>query len=186
MLKFLDVAVVTEEIPTEISLAIELTKCPHNCPGCHSPQLQQDIGSEVAPELIDLLLRHNPLITCIVLMGGDNDHAAVAKIADYIRSKNVKAAMYSGDDIIDKSLISHLDYYKVGGYKHEFGPLNSRSTNQHLYQIVNGQLNDITHLFWKSDKIVEISPEAIHEMDESVKNFNEGKVSEPIKEFKNV
>ena len=161
MLKFLDVAVVTEEIPTEISLAIELTCCPHHCEGCHSPQLQQDQGGEVNGGLIDLLLAHNPLITCIVLMGGDADHEAVAQIADYIRSKNIKAAMYSGDDIIDKNLISHLDYYKVGSYKHEMGPLNNRGTNQHLYEIVNNELKDITYLFWKGDKIVEIPEENI-------------------------
>jgi hypothetical protein len=107
--------------------------------------------------LIDLLLTHNPNITCIVFMGGDNDHEAVGRIADYIRSKNIKAAMYSGDDIIDKNLISHLDYYKVGSYKHEMGPLNSRGTNQHLYEIVNNELKDITYLFWKGDKIVEIT-----------------------------
>src|SRR5574344_144655 len=161
MLKFLDVAVVTEEIPTEISLAIELTCCPHHCEGCHSPQLQQDQGGEVNNELIDLLLKHNQNITCIVFMGGDNDHEAVGRIADYVRSKNIKAAMYSGDDIIDKRLVPHLDYYKVGSYKHEMGPLNNRGTNQHLYEIVNNELKDITYLFLKTDNIVEIPEENI-------------------------
>jgi anaerobic ribonucleoside-triphosphate reductase activating protein len=180
MLKFLDVAVVTEEIPTEISLAIEITNCPHRCEGCHSPQLQEDQGGEVNSRLIDLLLQHNPLITCIVLMGGDADHKAVAEIADYIRSKKVKAAMYSGDDLIDKDLISHLDYYKVGSYQKSFGPLNHRGTNQHLYSIANGKLNDITYLFWGKDNIVDVDSQAVKQMDEAVNNFKDGKVSEPI------
>ena len=55
--------------------------------------------------------------------------------------------MYSGDDEIDKSLAAVLDYYKVGSWMPERGPLNSTTTNQKLYRIVGDNLVDITFKF---------------------------------------
>ena len=37
------VQVVFEEIPDEVTLAIEITNCPGMCVGCHSPWLRGDI-----------------------------------------------------------------------------------------------------------------------------------------------
>lgn len=175
MLKFIDVAVVTEEIPTEISLAVEITNCPHKCEGCHSPQLRENIGTLLSSDAMDFLLKKYPYISCFLFMGGDSDHKSIAKAADYIRSKGYKTAMYSGDDVIDKELMSHLDYYKVGSYQKAHGPLNWKSTNQHLYAIYDEKLNDITYMFWKNEDVVDISS-----MDRVINNFKDGKVSNPI------
>ena len=57
--------------------------------------------------------------------------------------------MYSGDDNIDINLFYNLDYYKIGSYKEELGPLNKKTTNQKLYRIINKQPEDITYRFWK-------------------------------------
>jgi hypothetical protein len=32
-----------------------------------------------------------------------------------------------------------LDYYKIGPYVPQFGPLNSTTTNQHMYKRVNNE-----------------------------------------------
>ena len=164
-IKFIDAAVVTEEIPSEITLAVEITNCPHKCVGCHSPQLQENIGNILNSRTIDWLIDQNKFITCFCFMGGDADHTEVARLADYIRSKNIKTAMYSGDDFIDKSLLPHLDYYKVGSYQKGYGPLKSRGTNQRLYSIVDDVPHDITYMFWSGETI-------------------DAKVSEPLDESK--
>jgi anaerobic ribonucleoside-triphosphate reductase activating protein len=38
---------------------------------------------------------------------------------------------------------------KVGSYKHEYGGLKSKTTNQRLYHNINGKAEDITSRFWR-------------------------------------
>lgn len=44
MLKYVDARVVFQEIPDEITLAINISNCPCHCKGCHSQYLAEDIG----------------------------------------------------------------------------------------------------------------------------------------------
>ncbi len=46
MLKFYNYDVVCQEIPDEVTLAVNITGCPNRCEGCHSPWLWED-GGEV-------------------------------------------------------------------------------------------------------------------------------------------
>lgn len=80
-------------------------------------------------------------------MGGDANHKDIIALCDYIHSLGLKTAMYSGDDTIDLDLVNKLDYYKVGSYQEELGPLDSPATNQRLYRVVDGELKDITYWF---------------------------------------
>ena len=57
MLKYFDKAIVFQEIPDEVSLAINITNCPHRCKNCHSPYLRENIGTELTYEELDLLLK---------------------------------------------------------------------------------------------------------------------------------
>ncbi len=151
-MKYSGYAVVMQEIPDEISLALEITNCPHHCKNCHSPYLRENIGTELTEEEIDRLITKNPKVTCILFMGGDKSHKEIAKMADYIHNKynySYLVGMYSGDDLIDGELLTHLDYYKVGSYCEERGPLTNPLTNQHLYQILVGNIQDITYKFWR-------------------------------------
>lgn len=150
-MKYLDTAIVFQEIPDEITLAIEITNCPHRCKDCHSPQLRNDIGNILNETEIDRLILLYPYISCVCFMGGDSNHGEIIHLSNYIHNKysNIQVAMYSGDDEIDNRLINTLNYYKVGSYKKEFGPLNNKNTNQHLYKInSNNRLIDITNRFW--------------------------------------
>ncbi len=153
MTKYCDFAVVFQEIPDEITLAIEITNCPHRCAECHSPWLRDDIGSVLDDQHLQEMLDRYPYVTCVGLMGGDADHKDIVRIANWVHENtDKKVAMYSGDEEIDDILIPVLDYYKVGPYIKEKGPLDNKNTNQRLYYIKNNILTDITYKFIKDIK----------------------------------
>lgn len=154
MTKYTDSAVVFQEIPDEITLAIEISNCPHKCKHCHSPRLRKNIGKELTNEELDRLIEAHPGITCVCFMGGDADHKEISFLAIHLKQKypDIKRAMYSGDEEIDQNLVFILDYYKVGPYIEQFGPLNKATTNQKLYKIKNLSLIDITFKFWPKAK----------------------------------
>ena len=56
MIKYYNTEVVFEEIPDEVTLAFNITNCQHNCPGCHSPYLRENIGNELNFKVIDELI----------------------------------------------------------------------------------------------------------------------------------
>lgn len=151
MLKFVDFDIVFQEIPDEVTLAINLSNCPHQCAGCHSPQLQQNIGKELnEATLSDLLCRYEKSITCVCFMGGDATPDEVSRLADFVRQKwdrQIKTAWYSGcESLSKKTLANSFDFIKLGPYIESLGGLNSKTTNQRLYRIENDILNDITML----------------------------------------
>lgn len=149
MLKYIDIAIVMQEIPDEISLAFEITNCPHRCENCHSSHLQADIGYPLTNSVLDQAFNTKG-VSNILLMGGDADHQDIKRIAEYIhKNSSLKVSLYSGDDEIDLDLKPYLDYYKIGHYDKEKGPLNKETTNQKLYKIVNNRLINITKKFWK-------------------------------------
>lgn len=150
-LRYLTSMVVFQEIPDEITLSLNITNCPFKCEGCHSPELRENIGTELTVAKAIELVNKNPYITCLCFMGGDAQHEEIIKLSKELRGNflNLKLAMYSGREEINPRLIPHLDYYKVGPWITEKGPLNSRTTNQKLYKIENGELVDITHKFWR-------------------------------------
>ena len=77
--------IVFQEIPGEVTLALNLSNCPCHCPGCHSQHLWEDIGEPLDEELLDSLIsRYKGLITCVCFMGGDADPAEVLRLAEYI------------------------------------------------------------------------------------------------------
>ena len=159
MIKFVpeDTSVVFAEIPDEICLAINLSCCPHHCPGCHSPYLQEDYGNILDEGVIDTLIERNKGITCVLFMGGDNDKYELCQLAAHVEMKyGYKTAWYSGEVSLDFMQVGwYFDYIKVGPYVKELGPLNNPNTNQRLYKI--GKFydqhqittEDITNKFWK-------------------------------------
>lgn len=157
MLKSVGVNIVFSEIPGELTVAIELSKCPHKCPGCHSEWLQEDVGSKFGiKQLDDILMRYHGF-TCICFMGGDNDHASINKLAAHIREKkpNLKIGWYSGDDTLPNDVdMANFDYIKIGHYDKEKGGLDSKTTNQCLFRIKeNGKvLDDLTYKFWRDNE----------------------------------
>jgi len=139
--------IVFQEIPGEVTLALNLSNCPCHCPGCHSQHLAQDIGEVVTEELLDSLTgRYKGLITCVAFMGGDADPEEVAKWAQYVRP--LKTAWYSGRMHMPRDEKA-FDYVKLGPYIEELGGLKSEKTNQRLYKREDDSWKDITASFWR-------------------------------------
>lgn len=64
----------------------------------------------------------------------------------------IKVAWYSGRQELSKDVdVANFDFIKLGPYQEEKGPLDNPNTNQGFYQVVNGELVDITHKFWKHE-----------------------------------
>lgn len=153
MLKYVDAKVVFAEVPDEVTLAINISNCPCQCKGCHSSYLAQDIGTELTFNEIRKLVKKNSGVSCIALMGGDAEPKRINDLASFIMHHYpVKIAWYSGRQELSNSIdLFNFDYIKLGPYKEEFGPLNSRTTNQRFYKVNGGELVDITSKFWKHE-----------------------------------
>lgn len=154
MLKYVNTGIVFQEIPDEVTLSINISRCPCRCPGCHSQYLWQDIGTPLTPMVMDSLIRdYGTDITCICLMGGDAEPAYVNMLARHIHREHptLKVAWYSGRSRIPSSVTrADFDYIKLGPYIEHLGCLKSRTTNQRLYKrAVGDDFMDITYRFWK-------------------------------------
>ena len=76
-MKYVDTKIVFQELPNEITLAINISGCPCACIGCHSSYLSQDIGESLTKEALQQLIRKNKGITAILFMGGDANPAYI-------------------------------------------------------------------------------------------------------------
>lgn len=153
--------IVFEEVPDEVTLAIEITNCPGMCEGCHSPWLREDIGEELTVEKLNELIDKNKGITCVCFMGEGKDPEALKRLAFGIHLRSdypYKVALYSGRDFVEEEYDQYFDYIKVGPYVEKFGPLNKETTNQRLYEVekisgtdfaVETIRRDITYKFWR-------------------------------------
>lgn len=64
----------------------------------------------------------------------------------------IKVAWYSGRQELSKEIdINNFDFIKLGPYQEENGPLNNPNTNQKFFQVVDGELIDITYKFWNNE-----------------------------------
>lgn len=154
MLKYVDTKVVFAEIPDEITLATNISGCPCNCKGCHSSYLAKNIGEPLDLQHLTNLIDSNKGITCVCIMGGDANPSEVDDIAQDIKEyyPELKVGWYSGRQELSKDIeLGNFDYIKLGPYIEEFGPLNSKTTNQRFYKVSDGELVDITSRFWKHE-----------------------------------
>lgn len=137
-MKYVNTDIVFQEVPDEVTLAINISNCPCRCPGCHSKYLWADQGEELTPAVInDFMSQYGTSITCIALMGGDAEPESVNSIASYIRSAfpGIKTAWYSGRTKLSPEIDTDLlNYYKIGPYLSHLGPLSSPTTNQRIYR----------------------------------------------------
>ena len=153
MLKYVDNKVTFSEVPDEISLCINISNCPCQCKGCHSSYLAQDIGTELTFNEVRKLIKKNSGISCIAFMGGDSEPKRIDALASFVTNHyQLKVAWYSGRQELSKDInLEWFNYVKLGSYKEEFGPLNSRTTNQRFYKVSDGELINITSKFWKHE-----------------------------------
>ena len=155
MLRYVDTDIVFQEIPDEVTLAVNLSGCPCRCPGCHSKHLWGDVGEPLTADAVECMLDHGPKgVTCLSLMGGDAQPSEVNALAGNLRSRfpRLHLAWWSGRTLLSPAVsLSNFDYIKLGPYLSHLGPLKSPRTNQRLYRVDGGRLNDITSRFWKNN-----------------------------------
>ncbi|MDR1679577.1 MAG: anaerobic ribonucleoside-triphosphate reductase activating protein [Prevotellaceae bacterium] len=155
MLRLASYDIVFQEIPDEVTLALNLSGCPNRCTGCHSPHLQEDTGKALNEKVLENLLeKYGNAVTCICFMGGDGFPEEVLKLAQFIRRRGeiffaLKTAWYSGKPELYKDAELYFDYIKTGKYMKELGGLNVPTTNQRLYKIENKTMINITNKFYK-------------------------------------
>ena len=153
MLHYIDTDIVFQELPDEVTLAVNLSGCPCRCPGCHSTHLWNEGGEVLDGETVECMLsRQKQEVTCLSLMGGDAQPQEVNNLAHWLRQRHPKLhiAWWSGRTLLSPQVsLSNFDYIKLGPYLRHLGPLKSRTTNQRLYRVVDGTLHDITSRFWR-------------------------------------
>lgn len=153
-MKYYNYDIVFQEIPDEVSLAVNITNCPNHCEECHSKHLWDDIGAPLTEESLDALTaKYKNLITCVCLMGGDGDANTVANLLRHVQQHSkLKTAWYSGRTAVPERL-DCFNYLKLGPYIRQKGGLKSKNTNQRLYKVANNQLEDITARFWRDGEM---------------------------------
>lgn len=129
-----------------MTLSLSISNCQGKCPGCHSPELRCNIGTELTNEKLDELITKNSGISCVLLLGEGNDKEELIRVAERVRNHwKLAVALYSGRDSVEEDVWEAFDYVKIGRYVASLGPLNKVTTNQRLYK----SRKDITNLFWK-------------------------------------
>ncbi len=138
-LKIYSYDIVCQEVPDEISLALNISGCPNHCEGCHSPWLWGDEGERMTEELLEgLISKYGRAITCVCFMGGDAAPEEIENAAKFIKAEfpGLKTAWYSGKAVLPEGVdIKALDFLKLGPYIEALGGLKSPTTNQALYKI---------------------------------------------------
>ncbi|MBR3303512.1 MAG: anaerobic ribonucleoside-triphosphate reductase activating protein [Bacteroidales bacterium] len=139
MLKCYNFDIVCQEIPEEVTLAINISGCPNRCKGCHSPWLWKDEGVPLDENFLSLLVeKYLSGITCVCFMGGDQAPEVINSLAAFVKEKfsGLKTAWYSGLEQIPKSIgILNFNFIKIGPYIEGLGGLRSAQTNQKLYRV---------------------------------------------------
>lgn len=149
MLKYWSYDIVCQEIPDEITLAVNITGCPNRCLGCHSPWLWDDVGIPLTPRGLEgIMATYLRAITCVCFMGGDADPKEVEVLAGTVKKINpsLKTAWYSGRQKIEKNIdLLKFNFIKLGPYIKSLGGLREQGTNQQLYRILpTGQMEKIS------------------------------------------
>lgn len=141
MLKCYSYDIVCQEIPDEITLAVNISCCPNRCPGCHSPWLWEDSGEVMDEQMLEALVgRYSSAVTCFCFMGGDAEPFEVERLARWIRSAypHLRTAWYSGRENVPEGFdVNVMDFIKTGPYIADRGGLKSPETNQALYRIAS-------------------------------------------------
>ena len=163
-MKYLNTMITFSEFPDEISLCINISNCHFHCPGCHSPELWEDVGTELNYKELHHLIANNKGITLVGFMGGQPEE--INLLAEYVKNIDtpLKVGWYWGGEVLpfDYINIENFDYIKLGPYNKELGGLDNPNTNQRMYQYslyfsdCNTELGigwkDITYKFWKHGK----------------------------------
>lgn len=154
------------EIPDKLSLCISLGNCQNRCPGCHSPELQKKVDNLMS---LDKVVEYaeeyvSKGANAICIMGGLDNGVSLPALEALIKALSdiAPVGIYhaSVTDVFDNN--PYLTWLKTGIYINSLGGLESKNTNQRMYQRsliysiqkkegINTTLSwdDITYKFWE-------------------------------------
>lgn len=145
-------AVTLREVPKHISLVLNISQCPFRCTGCHTPELQDSSGVFLSIDLLDQLINENEGITVVTFMGGNQFTQELIDLLLHVKHRGLKTCLYTGSDKVSISILSLLDYIKLGKYKENLGGLESKRTNQRFINIINGKV--LNNKFWPKEHLI--------------------------------
>ena len=153
-LKYLGYSIVFQEVPDEVTLAINISGCPHKCEGCHSKYLWEYEGNYISDDLDDLIEKYKGLITCVCFMGGDQNQIELLELLRKVQQYRLKTALYTGLNLVSNlslRIVGNLNYLKVGHYDDKLGGLDNPTTNQRMlkWNYSTMKWDDITYKFQK-------------------------------------
>ena len=153
-LKYLGYSIVFQEVPDEVTLAINISGCPHKCEGCHSKYLWEYEGNYISDDLEKLTQQYEGLITCVCFMGGDQNQIDLLGLLKTVQKYGLKTALYTGLGLVSNlsiRILGNLNYLKTGKYDSSLGGLDSPTTNQNMFKwnYSTGQWDNITYKFQK-------------------------------------
>lgn len=135
MLRYANYCMTFREVPDEISLCINISGCKIRCMGCHSRYLWDEIGQYLDVSALKSLIGIHNGISCVCLMGGDHEFESILELGKAIKKFGLKAAWYSGKDILEDEALEVFDYIKLGRFIESLGGLDSPVTNQKMLKI---------------------------------------------------
>lgn len=148
-MRYVSHQVVFQEIPEEISLSFLVSGCGLRCPGCHSSDSWQGERGIVLDEIEikQQLDQFDGYISNVLFMGGEWEPDTFLKLAEIIKKYGKKVSLYTGQELanLPQSILDVLDFVKTGPYISNLGGLNSKTTNQRLYDLSNGKI--LNHFF---------------------------------------
>lgn len=145
-----ETSVVFQELPDNISLTFSITGCGKQCPGCHSPHLQDSKNGEelTVGKFRKHIEQYRKHITAIIFFGGDLFKKEILELIKIAKQEyGLLVCLYSGFDEIDSDIFKKLDYVKLGDYRERLGGLISKNTNQIMFDL--NKKEEINYKFYK-------------------------------------
>lgn len=149
-----------QELPNMVAFYVQFSECMIRCDGCHSDYLWGKYDNRKS--LLWLLAKANNAkdmgADAVILFGDINNQISVIDLNILCKelSKILPICIYSGADSIERSLgsfdtLKYIKWIKLGHYSKTAGPLDSKTTNQHMYLVEAGGLKDITKNLFQKD-----------------------------------
>ena len=145
-MRYTNIQVVLQEVPTEITLALSIHGCDVGCKGCFWDE--NDTSHLLTEDVYTSLLKaHDGLISCICFMGGEWLPEVLVKYLTQAKDAGFKTCLYTGRERVSDAIHEQLDYIKTGMWIEERGGLSSENTNQQMLNISSGE--NMNHHFRK-------------------------------------
>lgn len=133
--------IVFQEVPEEVAISFCISGCDVGCKGCHSTELwDASYGAPLTKsKYLNVLTQYQNMATCVLFMGGEWQPKILISYLKLAQEKGFKTCLYTGQEEIEESIKSHLDYLKLGAYDAQFGGLENKGTNQRFLALPGHQ-----------------------------------------------